>query len=331
LETAETLSISLRDVADFVQMRGESLVGDDAPLGAMLMALAYELRSSAKTGSWMSPQMSGSTTKQRLWNALVPKSSPESYSDERAASNAAADRRLALIELFAHLGEEDGHAPRPENYERFADELDQTFRSIPTDQMTTLIERLRLDSEARFSVDNASSNRAQAGREFNSILSEAGVAPVFSDIATYLDRPFDFDSLLRMDPQSMATAVIVDATQAVLQPLSSFATSAGPTDGFGRTKVVISVPRERIFSTAMSGPGCLAEDEMIVVGGVVDADVIHDREKKLVQVAPTGDLLSSSGGVVQKAGEYIYLDVDGDPDWPKRTPDQVADIKAQMS
>jgi hypothetical protein len=61
-----------------------------------------------------------------------------------------------------------------------------------------------------------------------------------------------------------------------LQPLSSFTTdhrtamsfSARDADSFSNPRIAYGrVPRERIFSTAFTGPGCLTESEVIVLGG----------------------------------------------------------------
>jgi hypothetical protein len=62
--------------------------------------------------------------------------------------------------------------------------------------------------------------------------------------------------------------------EASLQSLSSFSRDRNVAVSFtdsnvGEHGAVISarVPRERIFSTALTGPGCLNEDEVIVLGG----------------------------------------------------------------
>jgi len=51
------------------------------------------------------------------------------------------------------------------------------------------------------------------------------------------------------------------------QPLSSWSTNPNIARAFGGTVMAVKVPRSRIFSTASTGPGCLGEAEIIVIGG----------------------------------------------------------------
>ena len=66
-----------------------------------------------------------------------------------------------------------------------------------------------------------------------------------------------------------------------LNPLSSFSADEAigrafarkGTYGPGRFLITASVPRDRIFSTARSGLGCLNEGEVVVLGGKVSVTV----------------------------------------------------------
>jgi hypothetical protein len=66
-----------------------------------------------------------------------------------------------------------------------------------------------------------------------------------------------------------------------LQPLSSFSTEFGDAMTFAsqnsisnKLVMAIKVPRERIFSTALTGPGMVNEHEMVVLGGKVEAKTV---------------------------------------------------------
>jgi thioredoxin reductase len=63
-----------------------------------------------------------------------------------------------------------------------------------------------------------------------------------------------------------------------LQPLSSFSTHFNDAWAFASSNsnqnalvMAVNVPREKIFSTAFSGPGCANEHELVVLGGLVNA------------------------------------------------------------
>jgi hypothetical protein len=60
-----------------------------------------------------------------------------------------------------------------------------------------------------------------------------------------------------------------DGDTVQLQPLSSFSTNPNISKEFagGGTVFAVEVPRDRIFSTARTGAGCLNEEEIIVLGG----------------------------------------------------------------
>lgn len=51
-----------------------------------------------------------------------------------------------------------------------------------------------------------------------------------------------------------------------LQPASSFSAGSESALGFGGTLIAVRVSAKRVFSTAITGPGCLTEGEFIVIG-----------------------------------------------------------------
>ena len=53
-----------------------------------------------------------------------------------------------------------------------------------------------------------------------------------------------------------------------LRPMSSFSTRRGAANGFGANVISAEVPADRILSTAVTGNGCLNEQEVVVLGGV---------------------------------------------------------------
>jgi len=117
-------------------------------------------------------------------------------------------------------------------------------------------------------------------------------------------------------------------------PLTSWATTLLQADKFaGETGIVMSaeIPADRILSLPCSGPGCFAEDEVLVIGA----------EGFPVNVTP-GGLLGAQGtggqlkllhdsfqlvkNVAKSLSSWLYIDERPQDDWPKRTPDKMSDL-----
>lgn len=99
---------------------------------------------------------------------------------------------------------------------------------------------------------------------------------------------------------------------AVLQPASAFSTDQGVAKRFGPMMLNAVVPKERILSTAMTGPGCLNEDEILVIGGETDLSV----------TAPVRGY--GTAKMVVKADPRIWPDLD-EADWIKAVGDDTID------
>lgn len=102
---------------------------------------------------------------------------------------------------------------------------------------------------------------------------------------------------------------------AVLQPASAFSTSESTAKRFGKLMLNAVVPKERILSTAMTGPGCLNEDEILVIGG--------DTDLSISTPSHGGDAVLAASLVV-KADERIWPDLD-EADWIKAVGDDITD------
>jgi hypothetical protein len=99
---------------------------------------------------------------------------------------------------------------------------------------------------------------------------------------------------------------------AVLQPASAFSTDQGVARRFGSMVLDAVVPKERILSTAMTGPGCLNEDEILVIGGDTDLSVTSS-------VRGYG-----TAKMVVKSDDRVRLD-DEEADWIKAVGDDITD------
>lgn len=90
--------------------------------------------------------------------------------------------------------------------------------------------------------------------------------------------------------RGMTTTAKTGVDKVTLQPLSSFAVSYNTalgfsngggfgdlSDGFGPTVIAVEVPADKIFSTSISGVGCLTESEMVVMGGEYTAKVFAGK------------------------------------------------------
>lgn len=79
-----------------------------------------------------------------------------------------------------------------------------------------------------------------------------------------------------------ATATLGENQNVVMRPLSSWSTSFGVSSGFGTHTLVATFPAERIFSLPITGLGCLPEQEVVVLGGTIKADVEDTSYERLV-------------------------------------------------
>jgi len=66
---------------------------------------------------------------------------------------------------------------------------------------------------------------------------------------------------------------IGDEVELEMRPLSSWSTSFDVSAGFGSNVLTATFPAERIFSLPITGLGCLNEAEVVVLGGVMNAEV----------------------------------------------------------
>lgn len=66
---------------------------------------------------------------------------------------------------------------------------------------------------------------------------------------------------------------IGDNQEISMRPLSSFSTVYSDAQEFGNRVIVASFPAERIFSIPITGLGCLLENEVVVLGGTISANI----------------------------------------------------------
>lgn len=135
------------------------------------------------------------------------------------------------------------------------------------------------------------------------------------------------------------TGEAVGSSRLTLQPLSSFSTSAIQAGYFSTqgsnevaTLTAVRVPAARIFSTARTGIGCLNEGEFVLLGGRIQGiTAVMDVSMKAAPFSSSelARRLRVEMLKVQEAEPRIALEPDKDErnaDWPKRTPDTLADL-----
>ncbi|HUV11473.1 MAG TPA: hypothetical protein VMX12_10885, partial [Acidimicrobiia bacterium] len=119
-----------------------------------------------------------------------------------------------------------------------------------------------------------------------------------------------------------------------MNPMSSWSADPGEAEVFGVDGYmwVSTIPAARIVSLPPSGPGCASEFEVVVMGGSGTAvGIPSDRmagwllnAARLASGSP-----SASRGSRYRDGDPtgpVYLDEPPNDDWPKRTPDTMADL-----
>lgn len=112
------------------------------------------------------------------------------------------------------------------------------------------------------------------------------------------------------EPRNEKGTAYVEKQVMKLQPLSSFSTSFADAWDFASSNsqknavvMAVHVPREKIFSTALSGPGCANEHEVVLLGGkmmsraMVASTSYQDEEYSRVKVHPTEDEFWKAKGV----------------------------------
>jgi hypothetical protein len=142
-----------------------------------------------------------------------------------------------------------------------------------------------------------------------------------------------------MGPGHLSKAIVNRDAPIQLNPLSSFAADYGTAYSFARhanmpTVVAVKVPASRVFSTAFSGPGCLTENEVVVVApNRFKGGDPYDRARLMFcsspSDGPTKDEFWQYKEDVKSAelGHKTFvanLDADlANSDWPKRTDDDL--------
>jgi hypothetical protein len=131
------------------------------------------------------------------------------------------------------------------------------------------------------------------------------------------------------DPYAWAATVAIN-------PLSSFSLDLDTALLFARVDestgrlLTVTVPRERVFSTFLTGPGCTNESEVIMLGDTVDTLVIKPRpfmHKYRSMGARAVD--TAANYVARGTGEsplnlaVAFIDDEYNQDWPKRTDDRL--------
>ena len=158
------------------------------------------------------------------------------------------------------------------------------------------------------------------------------------------ERPTVTSTPTSLTPSGNLVPRAVEATMAT-NPLSSWSTdfngaarfAAKGTSHSGVPKgsrypgvVVAEVPRQRILSIPSSGPGTRAEHEVVVLGGdLLKSQIIPVDVNETAWASYPGN--PTSGMAAEETAEAVlYLDAPPNDDWPKRTPDSLADIAANI-
>jgi hypothetical protein len=129
---------------------------------------------------------------------------------------------------------------------------------------------------------------------------------------------------------------VIENREVHLQPASSFATEYSEAAGFASGSsatlshvMAITVPVERIFSTAVTGLGCLEESEVVVLGGKYQARVAtwtryNEFGKGKPDVGRFWNTLKEEDEKSKSDKPILTPDYnDENADWPKRTPDTI--------
>jgi len=120
-------------------------------------------------------------------------------------------------------------------------------------------------------------------------------------------------------------------TRAKLNPLSSFASEYSVAIRFAtrheeeQMLVAARVPRDKIFSTFRTGPGCAEEYEMLVIGGEIDVVARRAGGQELPAWEERAEQDMRHHNIELAAQEAVWLDEDmHNADWTKQTHDVFA-------
>jgi hypothetical protein len=120
-------------------------------------------------------------------------------------------------------------------------------------------------------------------------------------------------------------------TRAKLNPLSSFASEYSVATRFAihheeeQMLVAARVPRDKIFSTFRTGPGCAEEYEMLVIGGEIDVVARRAGGQELPAWEERFEQDMRHHNIELAAQEAVWLDEDmHNADWTKQTHDVFA-------
>jgi hypothetical protein len=141
------------------------------------------------------------------------------------------------------------------------------------------------------------------------------------------NRPEWYGEIQQQHPNILTRLedTFVDQARVKLNPLSSFSTDyRTAVESFAqddeRLVVVARVPADRVISTFMTGFGCASEDEVVVLGGKLDAVVLGGEH---IPVDPSNAAtMSAIQGLQLEERPPLPLDEEF-YDWPKRTDDHV--------
>ena len=150
-------------------------------------------------------------------------------------------------------------------------------------------EKFGLEDTPSFNVDEDSRDTADILREELGDVLEAYVDSVYEETQDRL-KELGIDSLTVYRGMHVPKGEEgVGNRQVRMQPISSFSTNYDEAYAFARSAegkkvsalMAVEVPREKVFSTSISGLGCLREEEVVVLGGEVEAKMVVMPEKQM--------------------------------------------------
>jgi hypothetical protein len=218
---------------------------------------------------------------------------------------------------------------------------DNNIRSVMIQR--AVAQRFHLHDSTRDFADSTTNEDADELLEKYGDFVNAFVDSVYENTQNLL-KDFDKVTLYRGvhwgdDPQNMPKELMTSDYASVvnvgLNPLSSFSTSAWTALSFAGTRVTsrvlaVTVPRDRIFSTFLTGPGCTNELEVLVLGDTAEALVLEPGR--------LGEELHDHGEVaIDRAARrvkdsplhlsVVFIDDEYNQDWPKRTDDRLETLR----
>jgi uncharacterized protein (DUF2267 family) len=279
-------------------------------------------------------QSVGKRMKERL-EAKFGGSLPESYIHQRIAAE------RALLGLQPHRS--------PDPYESLAAGLVDTWAGSSSDSNARSIALQRAVAR-RFNLHDSTGDFAptSVSRAADELLEKYGefvnafVDTVYEHTQDLL-KDFDKVTLYRgvhwahnstIMPKELKTKDYASAATVGLNPLSSFTYDLEVALAFAgdhRTSRVLAVtiPRDRIFSTFLTGPGCTMESEIVVLGDTADALVLEPSRLR-------AEIAKYEHAAIDRAAQLVkdsplrlsvaFIDDEQNQDWPKRTDDRLATV-----